>query len=531
VNRAFSTSLHHYAVAGGVHTAPARDLVVPGTVARAVLGVAGLTDLGPRVRPHSAPAGAADGPGSTAAADFPTTPTCSPAWGREKVPAGTGPAGYSRNTPYDQCAFTPAQLRKAYGITATGLTGKGATVAVIDAYGSPTMLADADQYAVNHGDKPFRAGQYTEIVDPAGWNSQDLCGGPAGWSSEEALDVEMVHGLAPDAGVVYVGADSCQDDDLLDALATVVDRHLADVVSNSWGEIMHSAQGDLGPSLISAYEQVFEQGAVEGIGFDFSSGDCGDNSPAAARTGVNCDATTTEAQTQYPSSDPWVTSVGGTALGISRPDGTYGFETDMGTHRSVLSADGTSWSPFPGAFYAGGGGGTSQDFAQPWYQAGTVPASLSHTLMTGAHSASARRVTPDVAMNGDLYTSVLVGLSDGSPYSEAGYGGTSVSAPEFSAVQADAIQARHGRPLGFAGPRLYLRAYAGAFRDVVNERALHHRTPLSSVYDGGVVGGTLRVRLVTFGQDTSLVAVPGYDNATGVGSPTERYLRSFLYGR
>jgi hypothetical protein len=43
----------------------------------------------------------------------------------------------------------------------------------------------------------------------------------------------------------------------------------------------------------------------------------------------------------------------------------------------------------------------------------------------------------------------------------------------------------------------------------------------------GVVSGSLRVRLVAFGRDYGLAATKGFDNATGVGSPTEAYLNSF----
>jgi subtilase family serine protease len=540
VTRAFGTGIHQYRVAGTLRHAPAGDLVVPAKVSTAILGVTGLT-TGPATaaRPDShrteTPAATATartnsrpgaGTGAGPAAGLPTEATCSDYWG-QKTAVGA-PAGYTdRAVPFDQCSFTPSQLRNAYGITASGLTGKGATVAVVDAYGSSTMQADADRYAVNHGDKAFRPGQYTEIVTPSQWRDQDLCNGPEGWAPEEALDVDMVHGLAPDAGVVYVGANSCTDDDLLAAISTVVDHHLADVISNSWGEVMHTTDNlDITASEIAAYEQVFKQAAVEGIGIGFSSGDCGDSSPLAAATGANCQADTARAQANWPDSDPWVTSVGGTALGLRDKSGRYGFETDMGTLRSNLSADGTSWQPaVPAPFYFGGGGGTSEDFAQPWYQRGTVPGALSHTLMTGARSTAAHRVTPDVSMNGDLYTSVLVGISDGAPYSEAGYGGTSVSCPEFAAVQADIVQARHGRALGFANPAVYART--ALLRDVVDRQARHTTTPLSNVADFGVIDGTLRVRLVAFGQDTSLNAVRGYDNATGTGSPTKSFLDSF----
>ena len=539
VDRAFGTHLHEYDVRGQLLKAPATNAVVPASVAAAVLGVTGLSDDAPTMRAQDEPVGNAVVPGAVSESKgngkgkpkpgLPTTATCSSYWGQKQVSGA--PRGYAARTSFDQCSYTPAQLRKAYGVTASGLTGKGATVAIVDAYGSSTMLADADRFATAHGDKAFRKGQYTELVTPKLWTqtgADDGCGGgPAGWAGEESLDVEMVHGLAPDANVVYVGANSCSDQDLMAALGTIVDKHLADVVSSSWSGLMHSTGGDESATTIAAYEQIFEQGAAEGIGFDFAAGDCGDNSPAAAATGANCDTTTTEAQTGFPAADPWVTDVGGTALGIKDAGGSYGFETDMGTLRSVLSPNGKSWTPFPGTFYFGGGGGTSQDFAQPWYQGPVVPSKLAHTLMTGATSRTAQRVTPDVAMNGDLYTSVLVGMSDGSPYSEGGYGGTSVAAPEFSGIQADAIQARHGRSIGFANPSIYERAGSADFHDVVNNTLGKGRQPLNAVADLGTVDGSLRIRLVAFGRDYGLAATRGYDDATGVGSPDLNYLNSF----
>jgi subtilase family serine protease len=528
ITKAFGTAIHQYRIDGRLLHAPAHDVAVPASVSSAILGVTGLTSTPARATPDYVRTGNAAS-GTTAAAarpadGLPTTATCSDYWG-QKLATGA-PAGLTDTAvPFDQCSYVPSQLRKAYGITASGLTGKGATIAIVDAYGSSTMESDADKYAVNHGDKRFRPGQYTEYVDSSQWTNLDACSGADGWAPEEALDVEMAHGLAPDANVVYVGANSCEDSDLLGAITKIVDNHLADVITNSWGELMHTTDGaDVTASEIAAYEQVFKQAAVEGIGIGFSAGDCGDSSPAAETTGANCQGDSSRAQANWPDSDPWATSVGGTALGRSDKSGTYGFESDMGTLRSTLSADGKSWTPFPPPFYFGGGGGTSEDFTQPWYQSGVVPGPVSHTLMTGKKSRTAQRVTPDVSMNGDLYTSVAVGLSDGSPYGEGGYGGTSVSSPEFAAVQADAIQAS-GHAIGFANPEIYQRS--GLFKDVVDEAALHHQTPLVNVHDAGIVNGALLARLIVFGQDTSLNAVPGYDDATGVGSPTLSYLKSF----
>ena len=538
IKRAFGTGLDQYQVKGQTLHAATGNLVIPAGVASSVLGVTGLTSSTPTVKPTYVPVSdvakaatktkaATKSATKASGSGLATVPTCSTSWDSKKVSGS--PAGYTKNTYYDECSFQPSQLRQAYGINQSGLTGKGVKIAIVDAYGSSTMLADANEYSTNHGDKPFKAGQYTEDVTPSQWNSLDACGGADGWAPEEALDVEMSHGLAPDADVVYVGANSCNDNDLQAALANIVDNHLADIVSNSWSGLMYSDQAGDGESAasIAAYEQIFEEGAIEGISFDFSAGDCGDNSPGAAATGVNCDPSTTKAQAGYPSSDPWVTDVGGTALAVSDKKGDYKFETDMGTLLSTLSTDGSSWSPLPGSFYFGGGGGTSDYFAQPWYQEGVVPSKLSHTLMTGATSTTAQRVTPDVAMNGDLFTSVWVGFSDGAPYSEGGYGGTSVSSPSFTALQADAIQARGDRPFGFANPEIYERAGTSDFHDVVNKTAADGQPPLNAVFDNGLEDGSLNAALVAFGRDYGLVATKGFDNATGVGSPDVNYLNSF----
>ncbi|MFG2818941.1 protease pro-enzyme activation domain-containing protein [Kitasatospora sp. NPDC048365] len=529
LTRAFGTGFRSYRTADGLHRAPVKDATVPPAAAGAVLAVGGLSDA---VRPNLSHAvsvreaeqrakAALAGPDAKQPATLPTVPTCSEDGYGSKTAKGA-PEGYEKNEPFAPCSYVPSQLRKAYGVTDAKVSGKGARIAIIDAYGLPTMEQDAGHFATLHGDRPFAPGQYTEYVTPEKWVHQDECGGADGWAGEEALDVEMAHGLAPDAQVVYVGGNSCYDDDLYDAMAKVVDGHLADVVSNSWGEIMHGTGGDLDPAVVAADNQLFQLGAVTGIGFTFSSGDCGDSSPGAAATGVNCQADTSQAQADWPSASPWVTSVGGTALQLADKAGHYGHEVSMGDRRSVLSADQKSWTPFPGNFYFGGGGGVSKDFAQPWYQHGVVPDSVSHTAADGTASATPLRATPDVAMSGDLVAATLVGYTSGGTYSEGGYGGTSVSAPEFAAMVADAIDARGGRAIGFANPYLYDRAGTGAFRDV-DDAKVH--TKLGNVVDLGEVNGVLKVRLYRIASDYGLTATRGYDTATGLGTPATGFFR------
>jgi len=535
--KAFGTQFHNYRTADGTHRAPTKDAVVPAAIAGSVLAVGGLSDVAHKDVSHAvsvkeAEKAAAARSNSLVAPDgkkadpaLPTVPTCSEDGYGSKVAKGA-PTGYEKNEPFSPCSYTPAQLRKAYGVTDAKVTGKGARIAIIDAYGLGTMEADSDHFSTVHGDQPFAPGQYKEFVTPDKWVHQDECGGPDGWAGEEALDVEMAHGLAPDAQVTYVGANSCYDDDLNAAMAKVVDEHLADVVSNSWGEIMHGKSGDIDPAVVAADNQIFQLGAVQGIGFTFSSGDCGDSSPGAAATGVNCQADTNQAQADWPSASPWVTSVGGSTLELADKAGHYGHEVSMGDQRSVLSADQKSWSPFPGFFYFGGGGGVSKDFQQPWYQKGVVPDAIATVAADGTKSATPLRATPDVAMSGDLVASTLVGYTPaGGAYSEGGYGGTSVSAPEYAAMLADAIEVRGGRAIGFANPAIYDRANGKAFRDV-NDSAVHNK--FGNVVDLGVVSGTLRVRLYKVAADYGLTATRGYDTATGVGTPAGRdFFKSF----
>ncbi|WP_329121125.1 S53 family peptidase [Streptomyces sp. NBC_01465] len=507
MQEAVGSSFHRYKTAqGDIVSAPTDDISVPAAIGADVVAVSGL----------SVPS-AAHPLSTRATAPESTSTACSTHFGQK--PAAGLPSAYGRPTTYSPCPYVPAQLRRAYGAGGPGASGKGTTVAIVDAYGSSTMPADADRFARSTGDLPFRPGQYRQQVTPENWTGETACAPPETWAGEQALDVDMAHGLAPDANVLYVGANSCLDDDLMDAEASVIDHRLADSISNSWAEIIHSDPGHLTPDLVSAWNLLFEQAAAEGIGVYFAAGDCGDSSPGAAETGVNCDAKTTTAQADFPSGSPWVTSVGGTTLALDRR-GEYAWETSMGDELSILTGEGDqqAWGPVPGVFAFGGGGGLS-DFPEPWYQHGRVPSPA-----VGAH---ARRSTPDVAMEGDGALPVLVGLTDAGQFQLVGFGGTSAATPAFAAVQADAQQ-EAGRPLGFANPLLYFLGSSPAFRDVTDQPPAAGHGPLAVVRDYGPSDGDQqRYILYTLGRDYGLHAGPGYDYATGLGSPSPAYLQRF----
>jgi subtilase family serine protease len=499
--------------------APVQAATAPAGVAGDVLTVSGLDTAN-----HFAkPADELPPPGP----NYWVAPPCSQYYG-QKI-ATDKPSAYGTKQPYTNCGYTPRQIRGAYGVSQSGMTGKGVTVAIVDAYASPTMPGDANQYAAATGDKPFAPGQYTQNL-PSNFTltAPDECDA-AGWYGEQTLDIEAVHGMAPDANVVYVGAASCTDYDLGDALSLIVSNHLASIVSDSWGDIADQE------SLLPVYEQLFRAGAAEGIGFFFSSGDSGYESPAE-------DPGSDMTQTDYPAESPNVTSVGGTSLAIGK-NNNYEFETAWGTLLDPLAANGKSWQfPPPGVYpdyYDGsGGGGVSSDFTQPSYQKGVVPDSLATRLPNGTINATPMRVEPDVAALADPSTGILVGQTTLQPdgtsfaFSLSRIGGTSVACPVFAGIEADAQQAA-GHVLGFANPAIYQRYGTSAFRDVTD----HPLGPgyLAEVRNNYTDPSTKTGPLITYlrtlginGEGTAaLPAVKGYDDATGVGSPA-RYIQSFF---
>ncbi|MEU9973409.1 S53 family peptidase [Streptomyces sp. NPDC051014] len=499
VEQAFGTQLHNYAKGSKTYRAPEKTASVPAAVSDAILTVTGL-DSAPHKASHDDTLPPPD-------AVFKNAGPFSSYYGSKT--ATSLPSAYGSKIPYAIKGYTGKQLRAAYG--AGKYTGKKVRVAITDAYASPTIAFDAGTYAKRNGDAAWKTSQLHQVL-PNAYTRTGECSA-AGWYGEETLDVEAVHAVAPAADVTYVGAASCYDDDLLDSLSKVVDNHLADIVSNSWGDV----EANQTPDLAAAYDQVFQLGAVQGIGFYFSSGDNGDE---VANTGTK--------QVDTPANSAWVTAVGGTSLAVGKGD-KYQWETGWGTEKATLSDDGKSWTSFPGAFTSGAGGGTSKTVAEPFYQKGVVPNSLAT-----ANSATGNRVVPDISAIADPNTGFLVGqtqtFGDGSQqYSEYRIGGTSLAAPTIAAVQALAQEAAGGKALGFANPSIYSKfGKKGVFHDVTDNPTgkglAVARIDFANGFDA-TAGLLTSVR--SLGKDSSLSAVKGYDDVTGVGSPADGYVSSY----
>jgi subtilase family serine protease len=399
------------------------------------------------------------------------------------VPAAYGATKF----PTYICGYTGRQLRDAYGVGTDRRDGHGVTVAILDAYASPTIVADVNRYAAATGEPGLGKNQFTQTVFKPSTMRHE-CGGELGWNEEQTLDVEAVHSVAPGASIHYIGAKNC-DAGLDDALNYVVQHHTADIISNSYGY----AGEDVPPATMMLDDSLFVQAAAEGIGFYFSSGDSGDEVAIG---------NTTSAQPDFPASDPLVTSVGGTSLAVTKTDG-YSFETGWGSEHDLVDFTGKKAAyglPMPGYFLFGGGGGTSTMFPQPAYQVATVPAALSRR-----YGNPAARVVPDVAAVADPYTGFLIGATINGTFTLGAIGGTSLACPTFAAIQAIASTNR-ATAIGFANPLLYSLP-ATAFRDITPNRA-----PIAVTSPTGL-------SLTTFDQDSSLQTSYGFDDVTGRGTP------------
>ncbi len=192
-----------------------------------------------------------------------------------EVPALASPSG-----------FAPADLQAAYGIDAT--RGQGTTVAIIDAYGYPTLEADLAMYRSQFGLPPCTtASGCLRVLNESGEPSPLPAEGSEllGWTVETALDLDMVSAACPLCGIVVVETSGVGDD--FYTAEVVASRSGATVISDSWGSPEQGNEGSIEPSFDHP-----------GIATFASTGDSGynDGSPI------------------YPSTSAHVIAVGGTTL-------------------------------------------------------------------------------------------------------------------------------------------------------------------------------------------------------------------------
>jgi subtilase family serine protease len=544
VEKAFGTTLGKFKVNGHVVRLATHQMSVPASVAGSVVGALGINQnvattgaaasrtASARTLSTARALAGANGVFPPAPAAFITAPPCGQYFGQKSTT--TSPPfghGYPNTVPDQVCGYQPGQFRSAYHVGSTS-TGKGVTVAIIDAYGSATIRGDATRYfAQNDPGNPFSNAHFSQLLATP-FQNQTECDASS-WLVEQAIDVEAVHSMAPNAHILYVGAQDCING-LFNAEQAVIDNHLADVVTNSWGDDAGDLLDDVATK--TAYDDLFLMADSTGMTVQFSSGDNGDNFNLFGFSSPD-----------YPAVSPLITAVGGTSLKIGRrgqQTGQLGWATGRsfkctanvvgGVPGCTKSAVG-SWLPV--SYDGGSGGFTSYDYLQPAYQKGVVPTSLAtrNAALTGSNL---MRVEPDISMDADPSTGFLIGLHQTFPngvakYSQTRYGGTSLASPLLAGVIADADQAA-GSALGFINPAIYaLHGQSSAIDDILpGGKQGMFRNDLASTYVPGAKGLISQFREVTYEgvitycdetgncatRPNTLSTAPGYDSMTGLGS-------------
>ena len=507
---AFGTALHNYRVQGKIMSAPSSAPTLPTALASKVaaisLGDARAKLTTPDYLRQSGSAKTASVKTHARTGSSPATaaaiPGCSDYWNQY---AAAIPLAYGQTkATLRPCGYVPAQLRSSSNINReinAGYDGTGQTIAIVDAYASPTILQDTNDYMAEQG-APLLT-KFSQL-SPGTFQDEALCQEPSGWQPEEAIDVQSAHSIAPGARILYSGGFNC-DAGLDIAVSKILDGKLANIISNSYGD----TENDYKAGAVIGQVDIDAQAAGEGIGLYYSSADDGDNADTVG----------------YPVSDlvtGLATSVGGTSEGIGA-QGTIVVQDGWGTSRDQI-VDGAYASPLPGEFLFGAGGGPSSLLAQPAYQRGVVPNSLAKSDQGGRV-----RVQPDIADLADPETGFQIAIRpiiDDStlatgPFEYDTYGGTSLASPIAAAKIALVQQLAH-RSIGFSNPLLYKAAKVGsaAISDV--------KPPAKKMLASYVSTVTGNHYTLVYGDDTSLKTTSGYDDVTGVGTLNVGPLAAFV---
>src|SRR5580658_8550608 len=184
---------------------------------------------------------------------------------------------------YQVACYQPAQIQQAYNLPAlyaSGVTGRGTTIVIVDSYGSPTIKNDLGVF-----DKTFNlpAPPSFTIIQPEGKvpaydpASSDM----VGWAGETTLDVEYAHSVAPGANILLVETPVAETEgvhgfpQIVAAEQYVIEHHLGDVISQSFSATEESFNGGL--KLIDKYNlrTAYERAAHDGVTVLTASGDSG----------------------------------------------------------------------------------------------------------------------------------------------------------------------------------------------------------------------------------------------------------------
>ncbi|HEX6482045.1 MAG TPA: S53 family peptidase, partial [Ktedonobacteraceae bacterium] len=345
----------------------------------------------------------------------------------------------------------------------------GQTVVDIVSFGSPTLQQDMDVFDKQFGLPPISvkvlAPLGTARYDPA---NKDM----TGWGIETELDVQIIHAMAPDAGIVVLTSPVDETEgtiglpEFLQLEQYAVSHQLGQIFSQSFVASEVTLADSAGQQLVKKYTDFYNQATTkQGWTIVSGSGDHG----ATDFSNIAATQYSPTPTVNFPADVPWVTAVGGTTL-----------------IRSANTYNETAWQ--------GSGGGFSKFSSEPDFQK-SMPQAV-QTQLNG------RRGLPDIAADADPAT--------GMAFYVAGQwqqvGGTSASTPLWAGIIAVADQMA-GHPLGFINTGIYkVASSANAQQDLRDITSGNN-----SFFSGNV-------------QVTGYQAVAGWDAVTGWGAPNAEKL-------
>ncbi len=391
--------------------------------------------------------------------------------------------------------YSPNFIRAAYNFPST-LDGTGQTIVIVDAFGSPTIQNDLAVFDRTFGipDPP----SFTIFCGNGGcptFQPNNQLHDEVGWSIETSLDVQYAHAMAPNANIVLDVAATSSGNAINDAEAAAIALFPGSVFSQSFGIPEFFVHNNNAQTMQAHNNYLAAQAAK--ITVFASAGDSG------ATNGIST------ANALFPASDPLNTAVGGTEgfpyFATGTPFSCYGGPCTSGLATFSGSCVPGRRPGFPGCTPLGYG------MEQVWNEAnfdaatGGAPSILAGNgvptyqsgLMIGTTPLSSR-TTPDVTYNGAVNGGVLV------YWTALGFpvwfivGGTSAGSPQWAAIAALANQL-NGAPLGFLNNAIY--------------KLLHGPTYAKDFHDITIGNDQL------VGTPVGFSAVPGWDAASGVGSP------------
>ncbi len=458
---------------------------VPASLAGAVTGVVGLDGLFQEhsmSRPSAAPGTAAPAaPAATAAGTAAATAAgTAPNEGRDLVshastpqacPAASAAAGT------EDGVYTSTQMSSIFGLSqmlAQGRTGIGQTIAVVEF--EQYLQSDFDSFESCYG----LSNSIRNVLVDGG------PGGPPGGGGEAALDTELTAVNAPSASLVVYEAPNNNDAQALDLFDRIASDDSAQVVTTSWG----NCEYDISAADLQTENGIFARMALQGQTMIAASGDSGSEDCFDPADGDN----DTRLAVDDPGSQPDVVSAGGTTMTSA--------SASSQTVWNDCYSDGLNLQPCADPPRGAGGGGYS--FMWP-RNPNQPPAGGSGPDFDPCNNSSGCRSVPDISYPSDPSAGAVVAYHDGG---WGGFGGTSIAAPTNAGLFADTNQGCFGR-LGRVGPALYAAAATNGstFTDITS--------------------GNNDFTDSHFGE---FEAEPGYDAASGLGSPVDQNLSLALQG-